>query len=176
MAAGYLQRGEIAKALSAADRGLGILRETGIVWGNYIYGASGVGVQKSISPAGQANSREDYRDKALLASKSAVRATRNSPVCRPRSLLLSGRAAFLYPESRREPAGCGRRSSPRRRNSVCTGSGASRCSRSAARRKLMIRAVTRPFHAPRNVEGMGAAPDLAAARLALSSCRTVEGP
>lgn len=25
-------------------------------------------------------------------------------------------------------------------------------------------------------EGMGAAPDLAAARLALSSCRTVEGP
>ena len=42
VAAGHLQRGEITKALSAADRGFGLLRKTDIVWGNYVYGASGV--------------------------------------------------------------------------------------------------------------------------------------
>ena len=60
---------------------------------NYVYGASGV-VEVYLA-CWSADSREDYRDKALLACKSAVRATRNSPVRRPRSLLLSGRAAFL---------------------------------------------------------------------------------
>ena len=42
VAAGHLQRGEITKALSAADRAFGLLRKTDIVWGNYVYGASGV--------------------------------------------------------------------------------------------------------------------------------------
>ena len=101
---GYLRRGEISDALAAAERGLAVLRQTGTVWGNYIYGASGVvevflacWQMEKNSPAVGA----DFRGKALLACKCVRRATRASPVCRPQSLLLSGRAAFLSGQPRR---------------------------------------------------------------------------
>ena len=174
VAAGYLQRGEIAKALSAADRGLGILRETGIVWGNYVYGASGV-VEVYLA-CWSADSREDYRDKALLACKSAVRATRNSPVCRPRSLLLSGRAAFLSGKPARARrmwtqvlASAEKFGLHRERGLALLEIGRAAEADDPRRHATLSRAAE-------IFEGMGAAPDLAAARLALSSCRTVEGP
>jgi adenylate cyclase len=176
VAAGYLQRGEIAKALSAAERGLGLLRETGIVWGNYIYGASGV-IEVYLACWTTGGVQGDFRDKALLACESALRATRNSPVCRPRSLFLSGRAAFLSGK----PARAGRMWTQ-----VLASAEKFGLHRERALALLEIGRAAEA-HDPRRhaslsraaeiFEGMGAAPDLAAARLALSSCRTaVEGP
>jgi adenylate cyclase len=98
VASGYLWRGDITNALSAAERGLAVLRETATVWGNYIYGASGV-IEVFLACWAMGNRpaawKADARDRALLGCKFVTRATRASPVCRPRSLLLKGRTALL---------------------------------------------------------------------------------
>ena len=98
VASGFLRRGEMSNALVAAERGLLVLRETGTVWGNYIYGVSGVIEVLQARWSTESKSvgvKSDAREKALLACKCARRATRASPVCRPQSLLLNGRAALL---------------------------------------------------------------------------------
>jgi hypothetical protein len=176
VAAGYLQRGEIAKALSAAERGLGVLRTTGIVWGNYIYGASGV-IEVYLACWAAAGAQGDFRDKALLACESAIRATRNSPVCRPRSLLLSGRAAFLSGKPARarkmwmQVLAAAERFGLHRERALALFEIGCAAEAHDPRRYANLSRAAEIF------EAMGAAPDLAAARLALSSCRTaVEGP
>ena len=107
VASGYLRLGELEKALAAAERGLPLIYETGAVWGNYIYGVSGV-IEAYLShwaaETQPATLRAECRNKALLACKHAQRATRASPVCQPQTLLLRGRAALLS----------GRRASARR--------------------------------------------------------------
>jgi tetratricopeptide (TPR) repeat protein len=176
VAAGYLQRGQIAKALSAADRGLGILSETRIVWGNYIYGASGV-IEVYLACWAAAGSPEDHRDKALIAAASASRATRNSPVCRPRSLLLNGRATFLSgnPERARKMwmqviASADKFGLHRERGLALLEIGRASEVNDARRHASLS-------HAAEIFERMGAAPDLMAARLALSSGATAgKGP
>lgn len=98
VASGYLRRGEMTNALATAERGLAVLRETATVWGNYIYGASGIiEVFLTCWAAGDNSAAlgANARDKALLACNHVGRAARTSPVCRPRSLLLKGRAALL---------------------------------------------------------------------------------
>ncbi len=176
VAAGYLQRGEIAKALSAADRGFDLLRETDIVWGNYIYGASGV-IEVYLACWSAASPGGDHRNKALLACDCARRATRNSPVCRPRSLLLSGRAAFLSGKPARarrmwtQALGLADRFRLRREGGLALFEIGRAAGVGDPRRHSNLSRAAEIF------EGMGAAPDLAAARLALSSCRTaVEVP
>lgn len=98
VASGYLRRGEMSNALAAAERGFAVLRETGTVWGNYVYGVSGV-IEVFLAHWAMENKpaaiSADVRDKALLACKYARRATRASPVCQPQSLLLSGRSELL---------------------------------------------------------------------------------
>ena len=176
VAAGHLQRGEIAKALSAAERGLGLLRTTGTVWGNYIYGTSGV-VEVYLACWSEMSPGGDYRNKALLACNCARRATRNSPVCRPRSLLLSGRAAFLSGKPERAHrmwmqalALAERFGLPRERASALFEVGRAAATNDPRRHSNLSRAAE-------IFEGMGAAPELAATRLALSSGRTAgEGP
>jgi len=170
VAAGYLQRKEIAKALSAAERGLGLLRETGVIWGNYIYGASGV-IEVYLACWAADGPQGNFRDKALLACESTIRATRHSPVCRPRSLLLNGRAAFLSGK-------------PARARRIWTQVLASAEKFGLHReRALALFEIGRmaeardPFRlnnlsrAAEMFEKMGAGPDLTAARLALSSYR-----
>lgn len=176
VAAGYLQRGEIAKALSAAERGLGLLRETGIIWGNYIYGASGV-IEVYLACWAKSCSRDDHQDKALLACESVNRATRNSPVCRPRSLLLGGRAAFLSGKLARARrmwaqvlASAERLGLVRERALALFEIGRAAEAHDPRRQSNLSRAAE-------IFEAIGAAPDLAAARRALSSCGTaVEHP
>ena len=97
-ASGYLRRGDMSNALATAERGYELLRDTGNVWGNYIYGVAGV---IEVFLAGWAMSRDsptsnaDVRTKALIACKHARRAARASPVCQPQLLLLRGRIALL---------------------------------------------------------------------------------
>ena len=100
-AAGYLQIGQTARALAAAERGFDLLRMTDILWGNYIYGASGIIEVYLACWANEDAAATDYREKATLACDCVKRATRNSPVCQPRSLLLRGRVEFLSGQLRR---------------------------------------------------------------------------
>ena len=103
-ASGYLRRGDMSNALAVAERGLDELRETGIIWGNYVYGVAGV---IEVFLAGWAMGGDspalgaDARAKAILACKYARRAARTSPVCQPQLLLLRGRVAFLSGRRRR---------------------------------------------------------------------------
>jgi class 3 adenylate cyclase/tetratricopeptide (TPR) repeat protein len=97
-ASGFLRRGDMSSALAAADRGLPLLREAGIVWGNYVYGVAGVIEVFLACWAVDVDSpllTADARNKALLACKYARRAARTSPVCQPPLLLLRGRIALL---------------------------------------------------------------------------------
>ena len=172
LAAGYLQRDAISKALIAADRGLVLLRDTGILWGNYIYGASGVievylacWAMKPLSAVSQA----DVRNKALLACECARRATRHSPVCRPRALLLSGRAASLSGKSGRarklwtDVAASAEKLHLRRERALALYEIGRATDSDDPRRRSNLSRAAEIF------EAMGADADLAAARVALSA-------
>jgi class 3 adenylate cyclase/tetratricopeptide (TPR) repeat protein len=97
-ASGYLRRGDMSNAIAAAERGLDVLRDTGKVWGNYIYGVAGV---IDVFLTGWAMSKDspalgaDARAKTLTAYRHARRAARMSPVCQPQLLLLRGRIVLL---------------------------------------------------------------------------------
>ena len=172
VAAGYLQRGEISRALTAAERGLAVLHETKIIWGNYIYGASGVieaylacwAAEPSLAVSG-----EDARAKAVMACACVRRATRTSPACKPRSLLLGGRAALLSGRPGRArrmwtqaAAVAGRLQLRRERALALYEIGRTSVSGDPSRNLNLSRAVE-------IFEEMGADKDLAAARMALSS-------
>jgi class 3 adenylate cyclase/tetratricopeptide (TPR) repeat protein len=172
LAAGYLQCDAVSKALIAADRGLGLLRDTGILWGNYIYGASGV-IEVYLAcwamKTSSAVSEADVRNKALLACECARRSTRHSPVCRPRALLLSGRAASLSGKSSRarklwtDVAASAEKLHLRRERALALYEiGRATDSRDPCRRSSLSRAAE-------IFEAIGADADLAATRLALSS-------
>ncbi|WP_188608217.1 AAA family ATPase [Chelatococcus reniformis] len=98
LSSALLQRQETADAMEAAERGLAVLQEVDVVWGSYVYGVVGVTEVllarwaeekdgRNVGPAAQT--------RALLACRHAARATRMSPVCRPQALLLGGRSALL---------------------------------------------------------------------------------
>ena len=171
-AAGYLQRGEISKALPAAERGFSILRETGTIWGNYIYGASGV-IEVYLSFWGMeprlAASAEAARSRALLGCECVRRATRTSPACGPRSLLLGGRAALLsgHPGRARrmwtKAAAAAERLNLRRERALALYEIGRVARLDDPGRDLNLSCAAAIF------EEMGANDDLAAARMALSS-------
>ena len=168
VAAGHLQRAEIAKAVSAADRGFGLLRKTDIVWGNYIYGASGV-IEVYLACWSAANAGDDYRSKALLACDSVRRATRNSPVCRPRSLLLSGRAAFLSGKTARARHLWTQALAQADRFGLRREAGLALYEIGRAAEPGDPSGHSNLSRAVKALEAIGAEPDLAMARLALSS-------
>jgi hypothetical protein len=172
VASGYLRRGEITNALTAAERGLEVLRETGTVWGNYIYGASGI-IEVFLACWAMENKSVAFstnaRDKALLACKYVGRAARASPVCQPQSLLLNGRTAFLSgrPRSARrmwiKAAVAAERLQMRREHGLALYEIGRLLSPGDPNR------VSNLSHAAEIFEAMGAKADLAAARQALTS-------
>jgi class 3 adenylate cyclase/tetratricopeptide (TPR) repeat protein len=172
VASGFLRRGEMSNALVAAERGLLVLRETGTVWGNYIYGVSGVieVLQARWSMESKSvGAKSDAREKALLACKCARRATRASPVCRPQSLLLNGRAAFLSGRTGlagrmwTKAAASAERFGMRRELGLALYEIGCMTTPSDPRRALNLSRATEIF------EAMGAKVDLAAARRAMSA-------
>ena len=169
-ASGYLRRGDMSNALAVAERGLDELRETGIIWGNYVYGVAGV---IEVFLAGWAMGGDspalgaDARAKAILACKYARRAARTSPVCQPQLLLLRGRVAFLSGRRRRarrmwaKAAGTAEKLQMRREHGLALYE-IGRVSRSSDpdRNSCLSRAAT-------IFEAIGADADFAAARQAL---------
>jgi len=172
VAAGYLQRGEISRALAVAQRGLAVLRETKIIWGNYIYGASGVIEAYLACWAAEpslAAPCEHAGAQSVLACACVRRATRTSPACRPRSLLLGGRAALLLGRPRRarrmwtQAAALADRLQLRREQALALYEiGRTSVSGDPSRNFNLSRAAE-------IFEEMGADKDLAAVRMALSS-------
>ena len=94
LSSAYLHRQDMANAIDAAERGLAVLLEVDVVWGSYIYGVVGVADVLLARWANEGDQR-NVASQALLACKHAARVTRMSPVCRPQTLLLLGRAALL---------------------------------------------------------------------------------
>jgi hypothetical protein len=98
LSSAFLQRHETTDAIDAAERGLAVLQEVDVVWGSYVYGVVGVAevfLAKWAEEKDLHNVDSFARSRALLACKHAARVTRKSPVCRPQALLLLGRAAHL---------------------------------------------------------------------------------
>jgi class 3 adenylate cyclase len=97
-ASGYLQCGELQRAVDAAERGLAALKEAGIVWGSYVYGVSGIIEVLLARWSVDSEARTlvtASRAKALQALEYGKRVTRTSAVCQPQCLLLEGRMASL---------------------------------------------------------------------------------
>jgi adenylate cyclase len=98
VAAGYQRRGELEFAAEAALQGLSVLVECGVVWGGYAYGAAGVVDVLLSSWEDTAPTDPDgfeRRRRAELAVRQLARLARTSPICRPFSLLASGRASAI---------------------------------------------------------------------------------
>jgi hypothetical protein len=98
LSSALLQRQETTDAMEAAERGLAVMQEVDVVWGSYVYGVVGV-TEVLLAKWAEEKDRQDVgsfaRSRALLACRHAARVTRMSPVCRPQALLLLGRAALL---------------------------------------------------------------------------------
>jgi tetratricopeptide (TPR) repeat protein len=96
-ASAYGWLGDGPRAWSVASDGLMVLKETGTVWGSYVYGVSGiVSVLIDAAPKSEENGRF-----AREAMRHARRATRASAVCRPQSFLMRGRLTHLSARPRR---------------------------------------------------------------------------
>jgi class 3 adenylate cyclase/tetratricopeptide (TPR) repeat protein len=96
-ASAYGWLGDGPRAWNVASDGLMVLKETGTVWGSYVYGVSGiVSVLIDAAPKSEENGRF-----AREAMRHARRATRASAVCRPQSLLMRGRLNYLSARPRR---------------------------------------------------------------------------
>jgi tetratricopeptide (TPR) repeat protein len=95
-ALGYSQLTDAGRALELAERGLAILRECGVVWGGYVYGAAGIADvlldhwQRTLGavPA-------SIQNQVQQACRELSRLARSSPLCRPYDLLMKGRLFLL---------------------------------------------------------------------------------
>jgi adenylate cyclase len=171
LSSAFLQRQEVKEAFDAAERGLAVLREVDVVWGSYVYGVVGI-TEVLLARWGEEKDRRDLgsytRSKALLACRHAARATRMSPVCRPQALLLQGRAALLSDRPLKaqrlwtEAAQTAKKlQMPRELGLALYEIGRTKSRDDPERSSNLIRAAD-------IFEGVGAQPDLAAVRRALS--------
>jgi adenylate cyclase len=108
-ALGCSQLADSGRALELAERGLAILRECGVVWGGYVYGAAGIADVlldhwQRTSGAVPAS----IKDQAQQACRELSRLARSSPLCRPYDLLMKGRL-FLLTGQRTKAVECWKR-------------------------------------------------------------------
>lgn len=92
----HFKRQERDLALALADTGLAVLQECGVVWGGYVFGASGIAeVYLGCCETAGETGRVDLGERVRLACKQLSRLARTSPICRPYALLMQGRASFV---------------------------------------------------------------------------------
>jgi tetratricopeptide (TPR) repeat protein len=95
-ALGYSQLADTGRALELAERGLAILRECGVVWGGYVYGAAGIAdVLLDHWQRGSGAASASIQNQAQQACRELSRLARSSPLCRPYDLLMKGRLLLL---------------------------------------------------------------------------------
>ena len=171
LSSAFLQRQDTVNAIDAAERGLAVLQEVDVVWGSYVYGVVGV-AEVFLARWREEKDRQDVRSfarsRALLACRHAARVTRSSPVCRPQTLLLLGRAALLSGRTAKAQRlwGSAARAAmelqmPRELGLALYEIGQIKSRDDPQRSSNLVRAAE-------IFEGVGAQPDLAAARRALS--------
>jgi tetratricopeptide (TPR) repeat protein len=172
LSSAFLQRQEAKEAFDAAERGLAVLREVDVVWGSYVYGVVGITevlLARWAEEKGRRDVGSDARSQALLACRHAARATRMSPVCRPQALLLQGRAALLSDRPVKaqrlwsDAAQAAKKlQMPRELGLALYEIGRTKSRDDPERSSNLVRAAD-------IFEGVGAQPDLAAVRRALSA-------
>jgi class 3 adenylate cyclase/tetratricopeptide (TPR) repeat protein len=94
-ALGYSQLAD-DRALEFAERGLRILRECGVVWGGYVYGAAGIAdvfLNYCLSNPGAVPA--SVQDETEQACRQLSRLARSSPLCRPYNFLMKGRLLLV---------------------------------------------------------------------------------
>jgi hypothetical protein len=171
LSSAFLQKREMTDAMDAAERGLAVLQEVDVIWGSYVYGVVGV-AEVFLAKWTEEKDRQDVnsfaRSRALLACRHAARVTRMSPVCRPQALLLLGRAALLSgrPAKAQRLWGSAAKAAkklqmPRELGLALYEIGQTKARNDPERSSNLVRAAA-------IFEGVGALPDLAAARRALS--------
>jgi class 3 adenylate cyclase/tetratricopeptide (TPR) repeat protein len=171
LSSAFLQRQETTDAMDAAERGLAVLQEVDVVWGSYVYGVVGV-TEVLLAKWAEEKDRQNVgsfaRSRALLACRHAARVTRMSPVCRPQTLLLLGRAALLSgrPAKAQRLWGSAAKAAkklqmPRELGLALYEIGQTKSHNDPERSSNLVRAAA-------IFEGVGALPDLAAVRRALS--------
>jgi adenylate cyclase len=95
-ALGYSQLADTDRALELAERGLGILRECGVVWGGYVYGAAGIAdvfLNYWLSSRGAVPT--SIQNQTEQACRELSRLARSSPLCRPYNFLMKGRLLLM---------------------------------------------------------------------------------
>jgi class 3 adenylate cyclase/tetratricopeptide (TPR) repeat protein len=171
LSSAFLQKQEMTDAVDAAERGLAVLQEVDVIWGSYVYGVVGV-AEVFLAKWAEEKDRQDVnsfaRSRALLACRHAARVTRMSPVCRPQALLLLGRAALLSgrPAKAQRLWGSAAKAAkklqmPRELGLALYEIGQTKARNDPERSSNLVRAAA-------IFEGVGALPDLAAVRRALS--------
>jgi tetratricopeptide (TPR) repeat protein len=171
LSSAFLQKQEMTDAMDAAERGLAVLQEVDVIWGSYIYGVVGV-TEVFLARWAEEKGRQDVnsfaRSRALLACRHAARVTRMSPVCRPQALLLLGRAALLSgrPTKAQRLWGSAAKAAkelqmPRELGLALYEIGQTKARNDPERSSNLVRAAA-------IFEGVGALPDLAAVRRAMS--------
>ena len=108
-ALGYSELADADHALELAERGLVILRECGVVWGGYVYGAAGIAdVLLNHWQRGSGAVPASIQNQAQQACRELSRLARSSPLCRPYDLLMKGRL-FLLAGQRTKAVDCWKR-------------------------------------------------------------------
>jgi adenylate cyclase len=98
----YSDLQEFAIALELAEKGLTILRECGVVWGGYVFGAAGVADVFLTEWERSADSVPlSIKSQASIACRELARLARTSSTCRPYALLMNGRLWHLRGHKRR---------------------------------------------------------------------------
>jgi class 3 adenylate cyclase/tetratricopeptide (TPR) repeat protein len=95
-ALGYSELADADRALELAESGLAILRECGVVWGGYVYGAAGIAdVLLNHWQRGSGAVPASIQNQARQACRELSRLARSSPLCRPYDFLMKGRLLLL---------------------------------------------------------------------------------
>ena len=95
-ALGYSDLADAGRALELAERGLAILRECGVVWGGYVYGAAGIAdVLLNHWQRSSGAVPASVQNQAQQACRELSRLARSSPLCRPYDFLMKGRLFLL---------------------------------------------------------------------------------